>query len=162
MSRGGLVEANEQGTGEQGQPQLLRERHIGRLLLRAHRAFSARAVEKLWQRGYDGLSLAHIALLPHLDVDGTRITALAERAGMTKQGMGQLILDLERQGYVTRSPDPDDRRAVLVRFTEAGQVLLRDAVAVTSELEAEYSAILGKAQLRNLRDALMAIVERER
>ena len=100
-------------------------------------------------------------MLPHLDGEGTRITALAERAGMTKQGMGQLVVDLERQGFVTRAPDPDDRRAVVVRFTEAGWAFLRDAVAVTGQLEAEYAAILGEAQLQELRVALTAIAEHE-
>src|SRR3954451_2497458 len=90
-----------------------RSGHVGRLLLQAHRAFSAGAVEKLQGRGYTGLGLAHIALLPHLDEDGSRVTVLAERAGMTKQGMGQLVNDLERQGYLKREPDPADGRAQL-------------------------------------------------
>jgi DNA-binding MarR family transcriptional regulator len=139
----------------------LRERHVGRLLLRAHRAFNARAVEKLRARGYVGLTLAHVALLPHLEVAGTRITTLAERAGMTKQGMGQLVLDLERQGYVTRAPDPTDRRATLVRFTEDGRRFLRDAVAVTRELETDFAALLGEARLEALRSALAALVDHE-
>lgn len=145
-------------------PQLreLRERHVGRLLLRASRAFNARATEKLRERGYEGLALAHIALLPHLDVDGTRVTTLAERAGMTKQGMGQLVLDLERRGYVERAPDPADGRALLVRFTEAGCRLLGDAVSVTREIEAQYAAVLGEQQLVALREALVALVAHER
>ena len=149
-------------TAELDRMQGLRDRHVGRLLLQAQRAFNARAVEKLRQLGYGRLTLAHIALLPHLDVGGTRITTLAERAGMTKQGMGQLVLDLERQGYVTRTPDPDDRRAVLVRFTEAGQGFLSDAVAVTSWLESEYAALLGTRRLEDLRTALSTIIEHER
>ena len=140
----------------------LREGHVGRLLLRASRAFNARATEKLRGRGYDGLALAHIALLPHLDVEGTRVTTLAERAGMTKQGMGQLVLDLERRGYVERSPDPADGRALLVRFTDAGRRLLGDAVAVTREIEEHYAAVLGEQQLAALREALVALVEHER
>src|SRR4051794_10862566 len=132
--------------------------HVGRLLLQAHRAFSAGAVDKLRARGYAGLGLAHIALLPHLDEDGTRVTVLAERAGMTKQGMGQLVSDLERQGFLERMADPDDGRAQLVRFTPAGDELLSDAVAVTRELEAEYAAILGEARLIALRESLRDLV----
>ena len=94
-------------SGESGGEHLLfRERHIGRLLLRAHRAFSARAAEKLRDRGYEHVALAHIALLPHLDEAGTRATTLAERAGMTKQGMGQLVRELETHGYLERRPIP--------------------------------------------------------
>ena len=149
-------------TVEMEQLQELRGRHVGRLLLRASRAFNARATEKLRARGYGGLTLAHLALLPHLDAEGTRVTTLAERAGMTKQGMGQLVRDLERRGYAERAPDPTDRRAALVRFSEAGRHLLADAVAVTGELEAEYAAVLGEQRLAALRDTLSALVEPDR
>lgn len=136
----------------------LRQEHIGRLLLDAHRSFSGRAVDKLRDRGHAGLGLAHVALLPHLDLDGTRVTTLAERAGMTKQGMGQLVLDLARLGYVARRPDPTDRRATLVTFTEAGWGFLRDAHAIKREMEDEYAAVLGKDGLARLRGSLSLLV----
>ncbi|HEX5504070.1 MAG TPA: MarR family winged helix-turn-helix transcriptional regulator [Thermomicrobiales bacterium] len=142
--------------------QELRDAHIGRLLLQAQRAFNAQAIRKLRARGHGGLGLAHTALLPHLDLDGTRITTLAERAGMTKQGMGQLVRDLERRGYVARAVDPADHRATLVSFTEAGWQFLRDAHAVKRELEAEYAAVLGEQRLDDLRATLTALVQHER
>src|SRR5688572_28064654 len=107
--------ADESGA-EPGGVGAYRGRHLGRLLLRASRAFNARAAEQLRARGYQGLTLAHIGLLPHLDEEGTRITVLAERAGMTKQGMGQLVIDLERLGFLSRVTDETDRRATLVCF----------------------------------------------
>jgi DNA-binding MarR family transcriptional regulator len=76
---------------------------------------------------------------------------------MTKQGMGQLVKDLERQGLVTRQQDPDDRRAANVRFTQSGLRFLGEAVAVTQELDAEYRAILGDQQMDNLLQALRAL-----
>lgn len=81
---------------------------------------------------------------------------------MTKRGMGQLVLDLERQGYVARDVDPADRRSVLVRFTEAGWQFLCDAHAVKREVEADYAAVLGATRLEALRAALTALVEHER
>lgn len=153
MSQPGDVEVAEDEVRE------LREQHIGRLLLQAQRAFNARAIAKLHARGHAGLTVAHTALLPHLDLEGTRITTLAERAGMTKQGMGQLVSELERQGYVRRGTDPTDARAVLVRFTDAGWQFLRDAHAVKRELETEYATILGQEQLDALRRTLQAIVQ---
>lgn len=148
--------------GASGQVRALRERHVGRLLLQAQRAFNARAVEGLRRRGYAGLTLAHLSLLPHLDEEGTRITVLAERAGMTKQGMGHLVQDLERQGFLARAPDPVDGRAILVRFTPTGRVLLDDAVAVTGEVETAFAAILGPDRLTDLRDILLRLVAAER
>jgi DNA-binding MarR family transcriptional regulator len=138
-----------------------RERHIGRLLLRAHRAFSARAAEKLRDRGYEDVTLAHIALLPHLDEAGTRASSLATRAGMTKQGMGQLVRELEMRGYLERRPDPTDGRAALVCFTAAGRRLLEDAVDVTRELDEEYAGLLGAARFNAFREALRDLAENE-
>jgi len=147
--------ANEGDINELG-----RQHHVGRLLLRAHREFSSRAIEKLQRRGYGTVTISHLGLLPHLDRSGTRVTTLASRAGMTKQGMGQLVMELERQGFLVREPDPTDKRAALVRFTEAGLRLLDDAIAVTREIEAEYSRRLGANRLFELKAALTDLTAR--
>jgi DNA-binding MarR family transcriptional regulator len=138
----------------------LQDNHIGRLLLQAQRACAKRSIAKLRARGHDRLTLAHTALLPHLEMSGTSATVLAERAGMTKQSMGQLVVDLEEKGYVSRVPDPNDRRATLVTFTEEGWRFLRDAREVKKEMETEYLAILGQERLDDLRQSLMSLIEK--
>ena len=139
----------------------LRQQHIGRLLLRAQRAFSVRAIKKLRVHGHEGLSLAHTALLSNLDLQGTRITTLAERVGVTKQAIGHLVQDLEQRGYIARVADPDDRRATNITFTDAGWQFLRDAYQVKREIEAEYSAMLGEEGLLALRSLLTTLLERD-
>src|SRR5579872_1216006 len=67
------------------QIEAMRKSSIGRLFLRAHRAFSTRATTLMHDRGHNGLSVEHTTLLAHIDIDGTHITTLAERAGITKQ-----------------------------------------------------------------------------
>jgi len=136
----------------------LRQQHIGRLFLRAQRAYDTRAVEKLHARGHTRLTLAHTALLANLDTAGTRITTLAQRAGMTKQAMGQLAHDLEREGYIARAADPDDGRATLVTFTERGWQFLHDAYELKQEIEAEYAAVLGEPEMASLRAALTLLL----
>jgi len=60
-------------------------------------------------------------------VDGPRTPAeLAEAAGVTRATMTGLIDTLERDGFVKREPDPDDRRMMSVRLTRAGERFLRD------------------------------------
>lgn len=135
-----------------------RQQHIGRLLLQASRAFNARAIGSLQARGHADLSMVHANLLPHLDVaEGTRMTVLAERAGITKQAVGQLVADLEQAGYVERQPDPQDRRAQRICFTQRGQAYLLDALAVKHQIEAEYRALLG-GDWERLRASLAAII----
>jgi DNA-binding MarR family transcriptional regulator len=139
----------------------MRQQHIGRLLLRAHRSFSESAFRKLCERGHEGLGIAHTALLAHLDLEGTQVTVLAERAGITKQAMGQLVADLMKKGYVQRLADPTDRRATKIKFTEAGWQFLRDAYFVKKEIEADYSALVGEERMEQLRSILRTLLAHE-
>jgi len=134
--------------------QQMRQTHIGRLLQQMYRQFNQQAIARLQQQGHQGLTLAHIQLLSHLDIEGTRITTLAERAGITKQSMGQLVTDLEHQSYIERKADPSDRRASLVFFTDRGWEFLQHAYTIWREIEADYQTILGEGEMRQLRSSL--------
>ena len=137
----------------------LRQNNIGRLFQRAARAYSDVALIKLRDRGYEGLTLFHTALISNLDIEGNRITTLAHRAGVSKQAMGQVVGELEQRGYVERIPDPNDGRATLIKFTEQGWQLLQDAYFVKLEIETEYTEILGKAGMEALWGLLKGLIE---
>jgi len=51
---------------------------------------------------------------------------LAEAAGVTRATMTGLIDTLERDGFVKRESDPDDRRMMPVKLTPKGRKLLED------------------------------------
>jgi len=142
----------------QEQIEELRQQHIGRLLLRAHRDFSDRAMHKLSALGHAGLSPAHTNLIAHLDTTGTRITTLAERVGVSKQAIGNLVNELEQKGYIVRSADPADRRATHITFTPAGWKFLQDAHHVKREIEAEYTELLGDSGMQALRSLLSQLL----
>lgn len=141
------------------QIETMRQEHIGRLFLRAHRAFSEKAHAYLQQDGHEGLSIIHTSLLAHLDLEGTHISTLAERAGVTKQTMGQLVTDLEEKGYIHREPDPHDRRATRVMFTQSGWEFLRSAYRTKVAIEAEYATILGEERFTLLRQLLTELLD---
>ena len=128
--------------------------NIGRLLLRAQRDFDTALNARLRERGYPDVRLAHSALFAHIDPEGTRSSELAERASMTKQGMGQLVGDLEKKGYIERVEDPADRRAKLVRLTKKGWQHVRDAREIIGEIEEAYARRLGDGRLETLRAIL--------
>jgi DNA-binding MarR family transcriptional regulator len=131
-----------------------REINTGRLLLRASRVYNDRAMADIRGLGHAKLSLTHAAILPHIEMEGTRLTALAEAAGMTKPSVSQLVDELEAAGYVERTPDSDDKRAQKIMFTALGWRFLDDASRVKEEIEADISRVLGAKGTAVLRDLL--------
>ncbi|MEZ4472570.1 MAG: MarR family transcriptional regulator [bacterium] len=102
------------------------------------------------------LRRSHMAIFPHLDLDGTRITDLAERMQVSKQAVSQLVADLEAAGVVARVPDAADARARRVVFTDRGRGAMLHGLGVLRALEAELAAAVGP--LDPLRDALLRIL----
>jgi DNA-binding MarR family transcriptional regulator len=78
-------------------------------------------------------------IFENIDPDGTRLTTLAQRAGLTHQSVGEVIAVLVQRGYVERIPDPADRRAKLVRLTKSGRQLVRAAIGVIDAIEQEWT-----------------------
>lgn len=131
------------------------------LLFKAARLLNERAIARVRSRTNRPVRIAHTTLLPHVDLEGTRLTVLASRLGVTKQAAGQLVDELVEMGMLERAPDPADARAKLVRFSEQGRAALFDGLAVLDELEADVAKAIGAAKMRTLHDALAAIVARE-
>lgn len=104
--------------------------------------------------GFADHRVVHHQVMAHVTYEGIRLTELAEKAGITKQAMSELVVDLEQLGYLTRAPDPRDRRAKLVRFTEKGRAAVREAMRAFTEME----SALGERSLRSLRRSLLAIL----
>ena len=75
------------------------------------------------------------------------------------QAASQMVTELEKRGWVERSPDPDDGRAVLVRHTAEGRTMLLDALEQMDDIERGYSATIGSKQMRLLKESLVAIAD---
>ncbi len=135
------------------------EPDLARLLLEAHRALGAELVSTLAERGYPDMRPGHAAVFLHIDRRwGTRLTELARRARMTKQGMMLVVDDLEQRGYVRRVPDPEDARAKVVRLTARGRRFVGEARRVVAAVEAHTRRELGDRRYETLRDALERLV----
>jgi DNA-binding MarR family transcriptional regulator len=133
--------------------------HIGRLLLRAHRSFGARFVAGLQVLGYPTFTVAHLSLFPNIEPAGTRASVLAERTGMSKQSVAQLLSELEADGYIRREKDAEDGRAAVVRMTGRGEAVYRDAKKVKRDIERDYERRLGQEGLAGLRRALALLID---
>ena len=114
-------------------------------------------ISRLTERGHAEVRPAHGTVFQYLDDTGTTVSALAERAQMTKQAMAELVRHLESHGYLKRIPDPDDRRAKLVLPTAKGQEVIAIAQDLVPELEARVTRVLGAERVTALRTDLDAI-----
>jgi len=131
-----------------------RETHLGRLLGHAMRRFDARVLSLMAQNDQvplalsnlaakDQISAAHIHITRHLSLQGSRLTELAQAAGISKQAMGTLVDQCEAWGLVKRKSDSRDARARQVVFTEAGLAWLSAFQVAVAQAEEELKASVG-------------------
>ncbi len=99
----------------------------------------------------DGFVFRSLAIRP------MTVSELAGHLEITKQGAAQVIDDMERRGYVQRSPDPGDRRARLVRLSPRGEQALAKARRFHREYERDLARAHGKEAVATLRALLEAI-----
>ena len=120
--------------------------------------WQARTYDRLAQAGFGDIRPAHSPVFRNVGPEGTRIVDLAALASMTKQSMSYLVEDLQKLGYVTLEPDPDDGRAKRVCFTQRGAEAETTLAAISTSLEADLEKLVGKEAVNRLRAALESIV----
>ncbi|MCT9075718.1 MarR family winged helix-turn-helix transcriptional regulator [Streptomyces fulvoviolaceus] len=82
----------------------------------------ARAHDRLMTLADVPLDRAAVALLRQVaDSEPLRPGELANRLGVEASHVTRTVQQLQKSGYVTRVPDPDDRRAQRIQLTETGQ-----------------------------------------
>lgn len=131
-----------------------RQTHFGRLLGHALRRFDERVLELMAHNVEVPLALsnlaaraqvsaAHVHITRHLALEGSRLTELAVRAGMSKQAMGDLVDQCEAWGLVRREADGRDKRARRVCFTDTGLAWLAAFEQAVAQADREFRADVG-------------------
>lgn len=127
---------------------------IGVLLAIPMQVIFRRVTAALLKQGFTDYRPAYHPVFQWCQPEGSRLTELAKRAGITKSSMGELVDVLVQRGYFERIPDPTDGRAVLIRRTERGWQVNRIARQVVEETQQEWTQALGGEQFAHLLDAL--------
>jgi DNA-binding MarR family transcriptional regulator len=99
--------------------------------------------------------ISQATVLSRLDREGAATTsALAAAERVRPQSMAHTIAELEADGLVDRTPDPDDRRQILIELTDRGREALADerarregwlASTIATELTADEQELLIQA-----------------
>jgi DNA-binding MarR family transcriptional regulator len=131
-----------------------RHDNVGRLLNNAVARFESRVLALMSQSGHPQARISHISLTRNLDLDGTRVSELARRAGMTKQAMGELVSQCAALKLVVSNTDPADKRARIVQFTPEGRRWLEAFRQAVDHAEREMRDEVGSVSMDVLRGAL--------
>ena len=92
--------------------------------------------------------------------EGVTVTELADRVGMTKQGIGQFVGQLVDDGYLTTEVHPKDRRVRLIRRTRRGDQASDQLALALDELETRWAQRIGTrgyAKFRSVLDQLAGL-----
>lgn len=129
-------------------------------LFRAARLTNEMALARVSKSRKRGIPLraSHTTLFPHIDLEGTRISTLAERIGISKQAVSELVEELDEMGVVEKIRDPSDGRAKLVVFTKLGRMAILDGLELLQDLEADLAACLGRRKMLTLRKILHELI----
>jgi DNA-binding MarR family transcriptional regulator len=135
------------------------EESLGYLINRAARAFASRLGSEL--RPF-GVGTGQWAVLMHLwSHDGMTQAQLARRVAIEQPTMVRTIDRMERDGLVTRSPDPNDGRASRITVSERGWALRDTLVPLAAGVNRAAAAALTDEEVATLRRLLVKLVAAE-
>lgn len=108
--------------------------------------------------GYDDVRPAHGFAFQRLAPDGATGNELAEFLDITKQAASEMVDYLEKHGYVVRLPHPTDRRGKIVTLTDRGWGCIRATEAILSQMEVQWTALIGAKRMEELRTDLRKLI----
>jgi DNA-binding MarR family transcriptional regulator len=109
--------------------------------------------------GFDDLNAAHVGLWRYPGLEGVRPSQLADRVGITKQSVNDLLRHLEGHGYLLRVPDSADGRARVIRLTSKGRRIEQTIYAEAGAAQRRIAEILGPRRFAQLHSSLELLTE---
>ena len=132
--------------------------NLGFLLAKASQRWNELLHAHFSEHGFAEVRPAYGSILvPLFEEDGLRIGELARRAWLAKQTMTTMVRLLERDGLVTREPDPSDGRAMCVHLTERARSFQPVAERVLADLDRLVGQALGSDRVGRLATGLQQI-----
>jgi DNA-binding MarR family transcriptional regulator len=130
----------------------------GYLLRQAWQAFHAAMEDALRAHGLTGAQYAALSVLRR--DPGLSGAELARACNTTPQAMNGVIVTLERQGLVARSPHPTHGRILQVTLTDEGERRLHAATPAVRRLERIIDADVTPQELVTVKEWLVATAKR--
>jgi len=149
--------------GERGpdsaQLEAAKRQSVSQLLFKCARLLNERGMDAVRARRDTPIRKSHTNLFPHIPLfePGIRLTDLAQLVGVSKQAVGQTVGELVQMGIVARQPDPEDKRAKQIVYTEHGRAAVMDGLQILADIEKDLARRVGEPKMRALHEALLAL-----
>jgi DNA-binding MarR family transcriptional regulator len=89
----------------------------------------------------------------------TTAKAIGHHTHMHKTKVSRAIADLEKRGFVRRSPNLGDKREAFVSLVDAGRKVYEDIVPLAKDYQAQLLSVLSENELQVLDKALFVLSE---
>lgn len=123
-------------------------------LMRAFYWFDEGLQSSLKERGWQSISRSQSILFANIALGIRRPADLARNLGVTRQAVSKMLQEMAEQDLVTIEPDPADKRAQLVNFSNKSARLRADALDILGQLEGRLGATIGAKAIKSMRGAL--------
>lgn len=105
------------------------------------------------------LKKLHLDLISYIDPDGTTITEIARRKGVTKQSISKTVQELLDMGFVESRPNPQDSRSKLISFKlKPGSAMLR-GFAVLADIDNAIAKQIGAGEYQAILEGMQKVME---
>jgi DNA-binding MarR family transcriptional regulator/catechol 2,3-dioxygenase-like lactoylglutathione lyase family enzyme len=129
-------------------------------LMRAARGAYAQSIRaRLHAIGVDDLPRNGVFVLAGIDPTGGPRQDLPTGLGVSKQAVSQVIDVLVNRGYLTRNPDPGDRRRISLELTGRGQEVVDAALHGVEDVDQRLLERVSADQVEAMRVVLATLAE---
>lgn len=116
-----------------------------------YRRFQQELLKALEKKGFLDLRPSFIELLLYLaENPKSKIKDIGESVDLKKQTMTSHLNELEKRGYITRTPGLVDKREILIELTEYGNRFKHQLLEVLTLTQRRYKDILGEVEFDRL------------
>jgi DNA-binding MarR family transcriptional regulator len=112
---------------------------------------------ELAARGHGQARPIHGFALQAIGPDGTTVSELGRRLGVTKQAAAKTAAGLEEIGYVARRPSERDARASVLTVTARGREMLGLSEEIFDRLHGDWERQLGAERVAAIEDGLAEV-----
>lgn len=105
------------------------------------------------------LKKLHLDLISYIDPDGTTITEIARRKGVTKQSISKTVQELLDMGFLESRQNPQDSRSKLISFNLNKDSAMLQGFAELARIDNAITEAIGAEQYQVILEGMQKVMQ---